>query len=197
MSEQDAPDVGARLKAFRRERGLSLRALAGLCDLSPNTISLVERGISSPSVSTLQRLAVALGVPITAFFTEPVERMQVIVTRAGERIRSGNASVVLESIGYGLDQQACDPFMVTLKPGASSGQQLMVHSGHELVLCLESGLDYEIAGEHYRLAPGDALLFHANLPHRWSNPHNSPCMFLLIMQVVEQRDDAISQHLHL
>jgi transcriptional regulator with XRE-family HTH domain len=181
---------------MRQERGLSLRALAELCDLSPNTISLVERGVTSPSVSTLQRLAMALGVPITSFFTEPVQRMEVLVTRSDERIRSGSSSVVLESIGYGLEQQACDPFMVTLRPGASSGDRLMVHTGHELVLCLEGELDYEIAGEHYRLAPGDAVLFHANLPHRWRNRHKEPCVFLLVMQIVEERHEPIEQHLH-
>jgi quercetin dioxygenase-like cupin family protein len=147
-------------------------------------------------VSTLQRLATALGVPITSFFAEPVERMEVLITRSDERIRSGSGSVVLESIGYGLEQQACDPFMVTLKPGASSGTRMMMHSGHELVFCLEGELDYEISGEHHRLAPGDALLFHADLPHRWHNPTSEPCVFMLVMQVVEERHEPIDQHLH-
>lgn len=196
MSEQQSPDVGRHLKELRGERGLSLRALAALCDLSPNTISLIERGETSPSVSTLQRLATALGVPITYFFTEPVEKMEVIVTPAGERARSGSGSVVLESIGYGLEQQACDPFVVTLKPGASSGKRLMMHAGHELVLCLRGELDYEIAGEHHRLKPGDAVLFHASLPHRWSNPNSSTSEFVLIMQLGEDRHESVDQHLH-
>ena len=96
MSEHPSPDVGGHLKEMRGERGLSLRALAELCDLSPNTISLIERGVTSPSVSTLSRLATALGVPITSFFTEPIEKKAVIVTRASERARSGSAAVVLE-----------------------------------------------------------------------------------------------------
>jgi transcriptional regulator with XRE-family HTH domain len=196
MSEQKAPDVGTRVKALRHERGLSLRALAELCDLSPNTISLVERGVTSPSVSTLQRMAMALGVPITSFFVEPVERSQVIVTRGDERIRSGSANVVLESLGYGLEEQACDPFFVTLQPGAGSGDQLMIHTGHELIFCLQGELDYEVDGMHYRLAPGDALLFHADLPHHWHNPSSEPARFLLIMQVVEERHEPIDQHLH-
>lgn len=79
MTEQDIPKVGHQLRSLRNERGLSLRALAELCELSPNTISLVERGETSPSVSTLHRLATALGVPITAFFTEPVEKTHVIL----------------------------------------------------------------------------------------------------------------------
>jgi transcriptional regulator with XRE-family HTH domain len=196
MSEHQTPDVGYHLKEMRGERGLSLRALAELCDLSPNTISLIERGASSPSVSTLSRLAMALGVPITFFFTDRVEKQEVIVTRAGERARSGSSSVVLESIGYGLEQQACDPFMVTMEAGASSGNKVMAHSGHELVFCLEGELDYEISGEHHRLLPGDALLFHSDLPHCWQNASDLPVKFLLIMQMFEERHQHLDEHLH-
>ncbi len=196
MSEQNTPDVGIYLKELRSQRGLSLRALAELCDLSPNTISLIERGVTSPSVSTLHRLAMALGVPITAFFTGPVEKKEVIVTRADKRARSGSATVVLESIGYGLEQQACDPFMVTMEAGANSGNKVMVHSGHELVFCLEGELDYEIDGQHYRLSAGDALLFHADLPHRWQNADDHPVKFLLVMQMFEERHQHLDQHLH-
>lgn len=196
MSEQATPDVGRHLKQMRGERGLSLRALAELCDLSPNTISLIERGVTSPSVSTLSRLATALGVPITFFFTEPIDKKEVIVTRAAERARSGSSSVVLESIGFGLEQQACDPFVVTMESGASSGDKVMIHAGHELIFCLEGELDYEISGEHHRLSPGDALLFHADLPHRWQNAGDQPVKFLLIMQIFEERADHLHEHLH-
>lgn len=196
MSEQESSEVGARIREYRQQRGLSLRALAELCSLSPNTISLVERGLTSPSVSTLQQLATALGVPITSFFSEPVERVQVLVTRGDERIRSGSASVVLESLGYGLREQACDPFIVTLKPGASSGPKLMIHTGHELIMCIRGELEYEIGGQLYRLKSGDSLLFHADQPHRWRNLGGDEAEFLLIMQVVEDRHEAVDQHLH-
>ena len=193
---EDAPNVGLYLRSLRQQRGLSLRALAALCDLSANTISLIERGVSSPSVSTLHRLAKALGVPITSFFIDPGEEVKIIITRADDRTRSGSASVVLESLGSGLVEQACEPFVVFLKPRAYSGKQVMVHGGHELVFCLTGELDYEISGEHYRLLPGDALLFHANLPHRWGNPSDEPAEFVLIMQATEEVHESINQHLH-
>ena len=196
MSELETSDVGTRLREARQQRGLSLRALAELCELSPNTISLVERGVSSPSVSTLQRLATALGMPITSFFADEPERTQVLLTRSGERIRSGSASVLLESLGYGLEEQACDPFHVTLKTGASSGRRMMSHAGTELVFCLQGKVDYEVAGEHYRLQPGDSLLFRADLPHHWHNPNDEPAVFLMIMQATQERDERVDQHLH-
>ena len=161
MSEQEAPNVGARVLEMRTQRGLSLRALAELCELSPNTISLIERGSTSPSVSTLQRLASAFGVHINAFFIDPSEKAQLILTRAGERTRSGSASVMLESLGYGLEGQACDPFVVTLKPGANSGRQLMAHQGSEMILILTGQLDSEGSGVRYLLHPGDSVIYRA------------------------------------
>ena len=196
MSEQEAPNVGARVLEMRTQRGLSLRALAELCELSPNTISLIERGATSPSVSTLQRLASALGVHINAFFIDPTEKAQLILTRANERTRSGSASVMLESLGYGLEGQACDPFVVTLKPGASSGRQLMAHQGSEMILILAGQLDIEVSGVRYLLHPGDCLLFRGEQPHRWRNPNSQPAEFLMMMQATAERDESVEQHLH-
>ncbi len=181
MSEQGVPDVGSQLRALRQQRGLSLRTLAELCDLSPNTISLIERGESSPSVSTLHRLATALGVHITAFFEGRAEPLEVVLTRARKRRRSGNALVLLESLGAGLEEQALEPFLVTLKPGADSGPQPIVHTGQEMVYCQQGEVEYEIAGKPYRLGAGDALLFQARLPHRWRNPGSSPSSFILVI----------------
>ena len=196
MSEQEAPNVVARVLEMRTQRGLSLRALAELCELSPNTISLIERGATSPSVSTLQRLASAFGVHINAFFVDPTEKAQLILTRVDERTRSGSASVMLESLGYGLEGQACDPFVVTLKPGANSGRQLMTHQGSELILILAGQLDIEVSGVRHLLHLGDSLLFRAEQPHRWRNPNSQPAEFLMAMQATADRDESVEQHLH-
>ncbi|MFC2029808.1 cupin domain-containing protein [Chloroflexota bacterium] len=182
MNERKAPDVGVRVQALREERGLSMRGLAGLCGLSPNTISLIERGATSPSVSTLHQLAMALQVPITAFFEQPVSGVQVVRTRSGERSYSGSATVLLESLGSGLEGQRLEPFLVTLEPGADSGPGMMIHDGHELVYCLAGALEYTIEGETYSLGTGESLLFEASLTHRWRNPGGEPALFLLVFQ---------------
>ena len=61
-------DVGGRLRELRQGIGLSMRALARMSGLSANALSMIERGKTSPSVSTLYKLATAMGIPITAFF---------------------------------------------------------------------------------------------------------------------------------
>jgi quercetin dioxygenase-like cupin family protein len=195
VSEREPPNVGMQVQALRERLGLSMRGLAELSELSPNTISLIERGATSPNVSTLHQLATALRVPITAFFEEPGEVVQVIHSRPGERSFSGSANVVLESLGSGLEGQRLEPFLVTLEPGADSGPGLMMHDGHELVYCLEGAVEYRIEGQSYPLTKGESLIFEAGLPHCWRNPGSEPSVFLLVFQS-DVPGQPVEQHLH-
>src|ERR1044071_10473950 len=67
----DLESIGARLRTLRTEHGFSIRALAERAEISSSVISEVERGKTEPSISTLKRLAAALGTSITYFFTTP------------------------------------------------------------------------------------------------------------------------------
>jgi transcriptional regulator with XRE-family HTH domain len=193
MENISPPEIGPRLKGLRKQRGLSLRALAGLCGLSANTISLVERGKTSPSVATLNRLATALGVSMTFFFEEEEQR-DVIFVKADRRARTKSDSVIMENLGSGLRDQTMEPLLVALQPGAGSGDEPIVHLGHEFVFCLEGEIEYEIRDARYLLDAGDSLIFEAHLPHRWRNVGDSSSTILLILQTEEGREVSVEQH---
>lgn len=57
--------ICARIKAFRTERGWSQQQLAEEADISPDTLSLIERGENSPRLVTLEKLSNAFDVPLT------------------------------------------------------------------------------------------------------------------------------------
>lgn len=57
----DSRVVGARIKAKRVAAGLSQKSLAQAVDVSPPAINRFEKGIKSPSIETLARLAISLG----------------------------------------------------------------------------------------------------------------------------------------
>jgi transcriptional regulator with XRE-family HTH domain len=194
MDEISPPEIGPKLRALRRRRGLSLRALAELCGLSANTISLVERGKTSPSVATLHRLATGLGVSMTFFFEE-AERREVVFVRADHRARTRSDSVIMENLGSGLRGQTMEPLLVVLQPGAGSGDEPIVHLGHEFVFCFEGKIEYRIKDDRYLLDVGDSLIFEAHLPHRWRNAGESPSTVLLILQTQEGREESVEQHL--
>ncbi len=60
--------LGAKIRQLRRERSLTLKQLANKTTLSVSLISQIELGKSAASVSTLRKLATALGVSMSHLF---------------------------------------------------------------------------------------------------------------------------------
>jgi transcriptional regulator with XRE-family HTH domain len=182
------PSVGQQIRKIRKQRGLSIRALAKICGMSPNAISLIERNENSPNVSSLHQMAIALDVPITDFFYDETETTTLYVKK-DQGVRYQNNGNILESLGIGLPNQQLEPFRVTIEPGSATAEEPITHPGHEFVYCLAGSVDYYVADQHYPLAAGDSLLLEASNPHRWLNSSERPATILLIFQA------ALSQHL--
>jgi len=187
-------DVGGSLRRLREEYGLTLRSLAERSGLAINTLSLIENGKSSPSVSTLQQLASALEVPITAFFESEAPSNQIAYIKADCRPRAAFDHGVLEDLGAGARIKTVEPFIVTLEPNAGSGPQDIVHTGYEFVYCLEGRIAYTIENHTYLLEPGDSLLFESHLPHRWQNLSQTGSRSILVLYPTDERDTPTERH---
>jgi transcriptional regulator with XRE-family HTH domain len=193
-SSADGTDVGGRLRELRAAQGLSIRSLAELSGLNFNTLSLIENEKTSPSVSTLQRLAQAMQVPITAFFHSTVTQRNVIIQRSGQRRKAPFSHGSMEDLGGGLMLGDGVPLLLSLQAGAESGPEASAHTGQEFVYCLEGQLAYQVAGQDYSLSPGDSLIFQAYLPHRWGNQGAVNCRFILILCPADENDPSTEQH---
>jgi transcriptional regulator with XRE-family HTH domain len=187
-------NVGQRLRELRAERDLSIRALAEQSGLAINTLSLIENGKTSPSVSTLQQIAAALQVSITAFFETGVSKSSVSYVKAGQRSSVAFAYGTLQDLGAGLSSRAVEPFLVTLEPNAGSGTNPIVHTGHEFVYCLTGRIVYTIEDHAFLLEPGDSLLFEPRLPHRWQNVDARPSQALLVLYPADALDRPTERH---
>ena len=186
--------LGEKLRQLRNERNISQRDLARISNLSPNSISLIQRDETSPSVATLQSLAVALNVRMSYFFEEETPT-SVLHIKAGSRPRIENQGVVIEGMGRTLPSQELEPFSVTLEPKAGSGgERQVVHSGHEFVYCLTGKIEYVIDGEIYLMEQGDILIFEATLPHLWRNPFDEEAKFILVLQTPNASREPVQRH---
>lgn len=188
-------NISKRLREIREKRGLSIRALGRLSGLSANALSVIERGKSSPSVSTLFKVASALEIPIVTFFEEDPSENDIVLIRAGKRNRIPFHRGLWEGLGGEKFTGQVEPFMLTLEAGASSGRFPMGHSGHEFVFCLRGKLDYQVEGETYHLKSGDALLFKGDLEHHWNNPGNTVTNALVLLAGYSEGESPSSYHL--
>jgi len=188
-------DVGSRLRQMRTDRGMSMRALARKSGLSTNALSMIERGRTSPSVSTLYKLAGALEVPITAFFRLEPPKQEIVFQRASQRKRVPFPRGIWEGLGGETFIGQVEPFIITLEVGGESGPYGMLHTGSEFVICLEGQIEYEVEGETFILNPGDNLLFAAQHRHRWQNIGESTAKVIIVLAGFEQGERPSEFHL--
>ena len=188
MREREAPSisVGQQLRLLRDQRGISIRELSRISGLSANALSMIERGLTSPSVSTLYRLTDALNVPITALFRQDQAQEAIVFRSVKSRKRVTFPMGVWEGLGGEAFSGRLQPFMLMLESGAESGKEKIVHTGSEFVMCLRGKLEYEVEGKLYTLETGDSLLFAARLTHRWRNPGKTVTHAVIVLSGFEE-----------
>jgi transcriptional regulator with XRE-family HTH domain len=186
-------NVGQRIRSLREERDLSIRALARASGLSANALSMIERGRSSPSVSTLYKVAGALDIPITAIFRAESGNTEIVFKKASGRTRVPFTRGLWEGLGGEQFNGPVEPFALTLESGSNSGPYPIIHSGHEFVLCLRGQLEYIVEDQHYLLEPGDTLLFTSRLQHRWRNPGSTVTNAIFVLSGFEE-GESLSEH---
>jgi transcriptional regulator with XRE-family HTH domain len=183
LAHSDTGDesLGKKIREIRGLKGWTLKQIAEISNLNINTLSLIENGKNSPSISTLQRLATAMDVPIKEFFepTEPIT--PVIFTKHDKRPQASSEKSIINNLGKGLSSSTLEPFILTMEKHATSGGRALLHSGYEFIFCLSGKILYYIREEEYILDPGDSVLFSAQLSHHWENVFDGESQLLLVM----------------
>jgi transcriptional regulator with XRE-family HTH domain len=167
--------VGQRIRDLRRNRKLSLEAIATRTDLSIGFLSQIERGLSSPSLRVLATIADVLGVGIAGLFgtnETAAPGSDAIVTREQQRAelnlwRTGISKQLLSPSG---SDGRLNLFLVHMEPDGSTGDELYTHDGEEAGLVLEGEMKLTVDAETWTLKTGDSFRFASRRPHRFSNP---------------------------
>jgi transcriptional regulator with XRE-family HTH domain len=185
-------NVAQQIRFLRERRNLTQRSLAEASGLSRNTLSLLERGQTSPTVSTLKRIATALGVDINAFFNQ-VDEERVVHTKSQERPHLELAQGMMSDLGVGMRDQLVTPLILELDPGARSGPPLS-HDGQDFVYCFRGEVLYNVNGKAYILEPGDSLFFDGHLLHRFQSTAAEKSEVLIILSTPHESTEYIAEH---
>ena len=163
-------DLGGRIRSLRLARRETLRELAAQAAVTESFLSQVERGVASPSIASVQRIARALDTSIAELFAAD-ERAGTVV-RVGDRrkIVYQGLGAVDEFLTRGTDGRI-QVIYSTIQPGGGTGDEAYTHdSDEEVVVVLEGALDLWVGTEHFRLETGDAVTHSSRVPHRNTNP---------------------------
>lgn len=173
--------IGPKVREIRQQLGLSLQQLAVRADVSAAAIHKVERGDMVPTITTLLKLAAALGQPISHFVDDsgPAAPVGVHVPadqRPAPSPTWAPAASGVDATGLTVPDERLRGAAVhaVVEPGGSSGDTRPQRRGEELLLVLEGTLEVEVAGERHTVAAGDTLHYPTDRPHSWRNPDAVP-----------------------
>jgi len=175
--------LGEKLKNTRIKHDMTIQELAVSSRVSANMISRIERGLTTPSVDTMMKLATTFGLSLSYFVEEASTSATVVVTRggAGREIFFFEDKHRIVSLTDGIRDPGFSVYVDTLQRGCRSGDGKMVQSGEEFVWVLEGVLEVCIDQESYVLNAGDSMAFKASHPHCWSNLHDGETRVLWVI----------------
>lgn len=167
-------EIGARIRQARKRKGLSLRDLASASGLSSSFLSLVERGESSPSLTSLFTITKALDIYPTDVIDGPTHSQQ-SKSEYGiwrEDFSDKNFTVLGERKYYPFSRDSEDaalkPIFLRILP-SETANPLQTHEGEEVAVVVTGILTLNLRSESIELGPGDAIHFHSEVPHSIEN----------------------------
>jgi len=171
--ERIVSSIGLKVFSLRKSMGLSLQQLGDRSDVSAAAIHKIEQGGMVPTITTLLKIAGAVGRPISYFVEEDGNRDDLAVFTPADAVRpvyTSHKGITLNSISGPYARFLLAGARATVTPGASSGRKPMQHPGEELVHLSDGVLEFSVAGQSYVLEPGSSLHFRGDQPHTWRNP---------------------------
>lgn len=178
--------IGLIIKHNRELGGLSLRALSDCTGLSSSYISQVENGKVSPSLSSLVKIADALGTTIQGLFEQVSQKEENPVVRREDR-REGTSVDQGVSISFATNSVLSRIMAVTvveLQVGAQTGDNATAYKrfGSMVIYVTKGKIEATLGEEKFILKKGDSLNVISNMPHSARNIHNnvSEVIFFLV-----------------
>jgi transcriptional regulator with XRE-family HTH domain len=176
--------IGPKVRVLRAQQKLSLQQLALRADVSAAAIHKVERGDMVPTITTLLKLASALGRPVGHFIDDVAARFPLAVqtTEAG-RTPEPDAPDGVQTfpVSGPAEQYALEASITVVEPGVGGSRDAArAPAGEELVYLLDGTMELRVGEEPYALRKGDSLHYRSEHPLRWVNRGRRPARLLWV-----------------
>ena len=179
--------IGHEVRTLRKKLNLTVADLASATGISSGMLSKIENGNISPSLASLQALAGALGIPLTALLRGFEERRSASYVKSGEGLsierrgtRAGHHYNLLGHIDNSSSGVTVEPYLITLT-AESDVFPTFQHEGLEFLYMISGEVVYRHANLLYRMRAGDSLLFDADAPHGPEQLVRLPARYLSII----------------
>lgn len=175
-------ELGERIKRFRLERNLTLKEVELKANVSATHVSEIERGMTSPTVGALAKIAKALGTEPSYFLQNNAYPNVSVVRSADRRVFTyDNWGARINRLNGGIRDSRISFLEVELKPGLTHTMEPLAHTGEEFIHILKGVVEINVGDNRYLLKEGDSVHFKSEEPHTIRNIGDGPALILWVV----------------
>ena len=170
VTEQDLTLViAARLRARLKQEENALENLADFAGVDPDLLSAIVNGRRAPSIDVLWKIANALHVPFGSLIATPKRGGAALIRKSEANVlsSSGGAFKSRALIAFG-EKPRVEIYELTIAAGHTERSQAHAPGTSENIVVVSGALEIVTGREPaYRLGPGDAIHFDADVQHSY------------------------------
>lgn len=175
------------MKRLRTRQGHSLERLAKLAGVSRAMLSQIETGKSVPTISLLLKVADALGVPIANILVVPASRVTVVMPKSRAKIISASNGRFTSRALFPLEStRRAEFYEVRIAGQHREALEPQAAGTKQNILVVEGRVELTVGSEPPVILPqGDAVQFHADVPHTYRNLDAREAVAHVVLTYVE------------
>lgn len=184
--------VGKNVKLLRLQHRLTLKQLASLTNLTSGYLSLLERGLTSASLDTLEQIANCMDTDVSALFIDETAHKIPIIIRGYDCLFKKLDSQRFETRLTHFEHSNIMPFIQTITPYEGVLPEVLCHEGELFIYVLDGILTLEIGGKVSDLYPADSAHFISSKCYRyWNETQYTTKIFVARLMVDASKNSRI------
>lgn len=164
--------IASNIKQIRKERKMSLDNLAEATGVSKSMLGQIERGESSPTVATLWKIAVGLGISFTYLVENRRQSVEMVKNQDLQPLLNEDNTMRIYPVFPYSEQQGFEILVIELEQGAVSPSLPHQTGTEEFVSVFEGALALELDGDDYFIEKNTSIRYLADRPHCYKNGYN-------------------------
>ncbi len=161
--------IGNNLKKWRHEKGYTLDQVSGLTGVSKSMIGQIERGDSTPTVTTLWKISNGLKISFSSLMNQEPDETYIVTKESLIPLdEKDHAFRVLTYIPFNVNRKF-ETFMVECAPHSKHHSEAHIEAVEEFIFVLEGELSVVENNRINALKKDDMIRFRADVSHEYVN----------------------------
>ncbi|MEH7348453.1 helix-turn-helix domain-containing protein [Gottfriedia acidiceleris] len=161
--------IAKNLKAYRESKKLSLEKVAEFTGVSKTMIGQIERGESSPTITTIWKIANGLKISFTSLINNPQPDTKVISMSEVQTLVEDKGKYRLYPYFPFEDERRFEVYSVEIEKGGFLSADAHKEGTEEFLTIFDGELTVRVNNVEHTVKKGDSIRFKADRPHTYHN----------------------------